>query len=125
MLDPYRMVYFNIISLIILIAVLILFSLILKKKINYFYTLIIFSILPIISVFRKGVYESGDFNIHIYRSISFYESLKNFIFFPSWRDGVNAGFGYTIFLFINRAGSSVQMFIFYVLKNFIITSVLI
>lgn len=70
-----------------------------KKRINLFVLLIIVSILPIISIFRNGDYESGDFNIHIYRTMSFYDSLKEGIFMPSWAAELNATYGYPLFIF--------------------------
>ncbi len=70
-----------------------------KKNINLFVLLLIISFLPIISVFRAGDYESGDFNIHIYRMMSFYNSLKEGILMPSWAGNLNATYGDPLFLF--------------------------
>ncbi len=95
------MVFVNIIALFSLLLFLGFIKYILHKKIKTIFLVFLFSLLPLISVLRRGVYESGDFNLHIYRSISFYESLRHFNFFPSWGDGLNAGFGYPIFLIIN------------------------
>lgn len=99
MLDPYRMVAINLFLLVSLCLILFIYNKILKKKINYPILTIIFSILPTISIFRKGVYESGDFSLHIYRSIDFYNSLKEGIIFPSWAANLNGGFGYPLFIF--------------------------
>jgi len=70
-----------------------------KKKINLFILLILISLLPLISLLRPGDYESGDFNIHIYRIISFYESLKEGIIMPSWSAELNAMYGVPVFIF--------------------------
>ena len=70
-----------------------------KKKINLFALLILISILPIISIVRPGDYQSGDFNIHIYRSIDFYSSLLEGNLMPSWAGTLNATYGYPVFLF--------------------------
>ena len=70
-----------------------------KKKINLFILLILISLLPLISLLRPGDYESGDFNIHIYRIISFYESLREGIIMPSWSAELNAMYGVPVFIF--------------------------
>jgi len=100
MLDPYRMVAVNIVSSLILITGLLFYKFIFpKRKINLFLLLILISILPIISIFRNGDYESGDFNIHIYRMMTFYDSLKEGIFMPSWAGELNATYGNPLFIF--------------------------
>lgn len=100
MLDPYRMVAVNIISSTILVAGLLFYKFIFpKRKINLFFLLILISILPVISILRIGDYESGDFNIHIYRIMSFYDSLKEGIFMPSWAAELNATYGNPLFIF--------------------------
>lgn len=70
-----------------------------RKKINLFILLITISFLPAISIFRTGTYESGDFNIHIYRTIDFYKNLIEGNFMPSWAPSLNASFGYPLFIF--------------------------
>jgi hypothetical protein len=69
-----------------------------KKKITLLILLILISILPIISIFRPGVYESGDFNIHVYRNISFYDALQEGQWKPTWSRDLNATYGYPAFL---------------------------
>lgn len=77
MLDPYKMIVVNIIASIVLFGALILFKHFFpKKKINFLYLLISISILPVISILRKGVYESGDFTDHIKGTVQFYTSLS-------------------------------------------------
>ncbi len=100
MLDPYRMVFVNIIgSLLILFGTLFYRFIYPKKKINLFYLLISFIIIASISILRKGTYESGDFNIHIYRSMEFYRSLMEGNILPSWAGNLNATYGYPLFIF--------------------------
>lgn len=100
MIDPNKMVLINIIgSLIILFGTLFYRFIFPKKKINFFKLLLFVSILPIISIFRAGTYESGDFNIHIYRSIEFYTSLSEGNLMPSWASNLNATYGYPLFIF--------------------------
>lgn len=100
MLEPYRMVTVNILSSIILLITIGLYKYIFpKKKVNLIVLLILISIVPIISIFRNGAYESGDFNIHIYRVIEFYNSLKEGNLMPSWAGRLNATYGYPLFIF--------------------------
>lgn len=72
-----------------------------KKNISLFVLLICISVLPIISVFRDGVYQSGDFNLHIFRAMDFYASLQDGILLPSWAPHLNNNFGYPLFVFLN------------------------
>lgn len=69
-----------------------------KKKINLLILLLLFSILPVVSMLRPGDYESGDFNIHVYRSISFYNALSEGQLLPTWSKNLNATFGYPTFI---------------------------
>jgi uncharacterized membrane protein len=70
-----------------------------KKKINLFVLLILLSLLPLISLVRPGDYESGDFNIHLYRTIEFYRSLSEGHILPSWAGNLNATYGLPLFIF--------------------------
>ncbi len=100
MIDPYRMVLVNLVaSCLVLVGVIIYRFIYPKKKVNLFFLLIVISILPIISVFRAGDYESGDFNIHIYRIMSFYDSLAEGHLMPSWAGELNATYGNPLFVF--------------------------
>lgn len=100
MQDPYRMVLVSAISFFTLICVLLTYRFVFpKRKINLFFILILASILPTISIFRIGAYESGDFNIHIYRIMAFYKSLSEGIIMPSWAAELNATYGYPLFIF--------------------------
>lgn len=100
MIDPYRMVFVNVIaSSVVLLGSIIYKYVYPRKKINLFVLLLIISILPIISIFRPGDYESGDFNIHIYRIMSFYDSLSEGNLMPSWAAELNANYGNPLFIF--------------------------
>jgi hypothetical protein len=70
-----------------------------QKKIPYLLLLLGFSLLPVISVFREGSYESGDMNIHIARTMSFYKALEEGIIIPRWAGELNATYGYALFNF--------------------------
>nr|MBI5456064.1 glycosyltransferase family 39 protein [Candidatus Levybacteria bacterium] len=102
MFDPYRMVVVNVIASALILAVTIFYKVIYpKKKINLFVLLLIISVLPIISIFRIGDYESGDFNIHVYRTISFFQNLTEGNLMPSWAGALNGTYGYPLFIFLN------------------------
>lgn len=100
MIDPYRMIFVNLIGLALVLTGTFIYKFIFpKKSISLFVLLILISILPTISIFRTGVYESGDFNIHLYRTISFYDSLRDGNIMPSWAGELNATYGYPLFIF--------------------------
>lgn len=100
MIDPYRMVVVNVIASCLVLFGIGLFKYIYpKRKINFFLLLLIISMLPLISLLRAGTYESGDFNIHIYRIMSFYDSLAEGNFMPSWAAELNATYGNPLFIF--------------------------
>ncbi len=102
MLPNYHMFTINILFLMSVALVLAIYRYIYPKKaISPLIALFIISCLPIISVFRQGVYESGDFVLHIYRAMDFYQSLSEGNIFPSWAGNLNAHYGYPLFLFIN------------------------
>ena len=96
----YKMVIVSIISLISYIFLLSLIKTFFPKRtIPYSFLLLGFSILPIVSVLRKGSYESGDLNIHISRTMDFYNSLSQGITIPRWAADLNATYGYALFNF--------------------------
>ncbi len=102
MFDPYRMIFVNILASVILLCGCIIYRYIYpKKKVNLLTLLILLSLLPLLSLLRPGDYESGDFNIHVYRSIDFYNSLQEGQIIPSWAGNLNASYGYPLFIFIN------------------------
>ncbi len=55
-----------------------------KKNIPLFVQVIILSIFPLFSIWRQGVFESGDFAFHTKVLILFYRSLQDGVLFPSW-----------------------------------------
>lgn len=100
MIDPYRMVFLNAIALMLLFFSVIFYKFIFpKKNISYFVLLLLIAMLPILSLLRAGGYESGDFNIHIYRTMEFYNSLTEGNIMPSWAGDLNATYGYPLFIF--------------------------
>lgn len=100
MLTPYRMVVVDVLASLVLVFGILFYRFIYpKRNINLFILLILITLLPIISIFRNGAYESGDFNIHIYRTMAFYESLQEGNIMPSWAKDLNATYGYPLFIF--------------------------
>lgn len=100
MVDPYRMVFTSIFfSIIVLFLLIIYFKFFAKKKINYIFILLLISLLPIISIFRAGSYESGDLSLHTMRTVSFYQILFVEHILPGWTPEFNVGYGDPHFLF--------------------------
>src|SRR5216683_8054468 len=101
MIKPtFHLVLVSLCASLLLIAGLLIYRFVFpKKNINLFILLIFISLLPLISLLRPGDYESGDFNIHIYRIMSFYDSLREGHFLPSWAPELNATYGYPLFIF--------------------------
>lgn len=100
MLPAYKMVVLNLILSTCLFLSLIAYKYLFKRKINLLYLLILISILPIISIFRAGTYESGGFSDYLKFAISFYNSLKEGILIPQWDSLRSAGYGSPIFMFM-------------------------
>ena len=100
MISPYKMVVINLIlSLLIGLSVLFYRYVYPKKKINLFILLIVISLLPLISIFRSGTYESGDMSINAVKTMAMYDSLSEGNFFPQWAGELNATYGYPLFVF--------------------------
>jgi hypothetical protein len=100
MLDPYKMIVVNLaISFLLLIGIVFYKFIYPKKKLNLFVLLVIISLLPVISIFRVGTYQSGDLTIHISREISFYKVLLEGNLFPRWGPEFYQGFGDPVFSF--------------------------
>ncbi len=100
MINPYALSLINLILVLAFGFCLFIYNYILKKKINLLYLLILISLLPVWSIFRPGVYESGDLWIHITNAIAFYKSLTEGILIPRWAGELNATFGFPAFIFI-------------------------
>lgn len=96
----YQSVWASLIASILLFIVLFIQTYIYpRKKISLFGLFLLVACLPLISLFRFGTYESGDFNLHIYRIMSFYDSLREGNIMPSWAAHINATYGNPIFIF--------------------------
>lgn len=98
--QPSEMVLINFAASLILIFSIIVYKYLFPlKKLRPEYILPIILFIPTISLLRPGDFESGDFNIHIYRIMSFYESLREGILMPSWAGELNNTYGYPLFIF--------------------------
>src|SRR3989344_4744897 len=73
-----------------------------RKKIPIYFILIACSLFPIVSIWRKGVFESGDFSLHAQLAMLFYESLKEGVLVPKWATDFCGLYGYPhFFIFTN------------------------
>ncbi len=101
MINPYKLIVINLVASFFLLAGLIALRYVYpKRKINAFYLLIFISLLPILSVLRKGTYESGDLSLHAKFAMSFYESLRDGQIIPQWASMLCGGFGCPHFIFL-------------------------
>jgi len=101
MRDPYGIILINFFLCALLAVSILIYKLRYpKKKINLLTLLIIISIIPIISTFRPGTYESGDLTQHSVLLQSFFENLRDGILIPQWAGGLCAGYGCPIFIYL-------------------------
>jgi len=101
MIDPYRMIVINFIASFSLLFGILIYKFIYPRgKFNFLFILILISLLPLISMLRKGTYESGDLSIHVGFATSFYESLMDGNFIPRWSSQIIYGYGYPLFIFV-------------------------
>ena len=106
MIDPYRMIVINLIISSALILGLLFYRYIFpKKRINLLLLLVIISFLPLISILRKGGYESGDLSSHVQFAMQFYENLLQGNFLPRWIDQHCSGYGCPVYIFIFLASN--------------------
>ena len=100
MIDPYRMVFVNVFLSSFFILAFLFYKFIYPKKTPpYILMLFLISLLPLVSILRKGSYESGDLSLHAMRTISFYKILFEEHIRPVWTPEFNAGYGDPHFLF--------------------------
>lgn len=89
----------SIASLLIFFFFLLYVFIIRKQKKFIFFFLLGASLLPLFSMLRAGVYESGDFAINIEKAVDLYHSLSYGIFPAHWASILNANYGYPLFIF--------------------------
>lgn len=100
MFDPYRMIVINTILSTVVLMYFTLYTLVFKKKLNYLYLLIILSLLPLVSILRKGTYESGALSEFVKIAYSFYENLQVGILIPQWSSTRMGGYGAPLYEFM-------------------------
>lgn len=100
MLEPYKMVVINVIASGILLAGLLFYTQILKRKVNLLALLIIISLLPLISILRKGSYESGDLTLHAKFTAQFFDNIMQGNLIPEWMGRHCATYGCPVYIFI-------------------------
>lgn len=101
MFDAYHMAYINLaISLLVGILVYGYQFIYPKKPLNLFYLLIIISFLPLVSIFRSGVPESGDFTIHTKFAMQFFQNLQEGNIIPRWVPDHCGGYGCPVYMFL-------------------------
>jgi len=88
------------IASIILISCLLIYRYVYPKKtIHPVILVFLISLLPVISIFRPGSYESGDLSFHTMNTISYYHMLFGENILPRWTPEFNVGYGDPFFLF--------------------------
>lgn len=96
----YHLVFINLFVSLVLGILVCVTKFILHKKINYLLLLILISILPVLSIFRSGTYESGLLTENVQLAISFYDTLRDGNLFPVWAHTAFAGYGNPAHLFM-------------------------
>ncbi len=100
MSQAYQMVMVSLVSCAVLCSALVAYVYYFpKKKLSALVVLLMFSILPLISIFRPGVYQSGDFTLHTTWNTAFSRALAEGILFPQWAGDLAGGLGYPAFIF--------------------------
>lgn len=101
MIDPYRMIVINIIASSVLFLGILIYKFIYpKRNLNPIFLIILLSLLPLISILRKGSYESGDLSLHVKMAMSFYDTLKDGNIIPRWSTTLCTAYGCPFFVFI-------------------------
>jgi hypothetical protein len=96
MIDPQKLIATSISVFIVFLTIAFLIR---KKEKFGLYFVILASLLPLISLLRKGVHQSGDFAINISKAYDLWNSLSYGIFPVHWASILNATYGYPLFLF--------------------------
>lgn len=98
--QPYKLVIVSLTAtFVFLLLIFLIKNIFPKKNIPYPLILLGFSILPLLSIFREGTYESGDLTINIAKTMSFYNALSDGQLIPRWSAELNATYGYPNFIF--------------------------
>jgi len=99
--QPFKMIVVSMTAVIILLLGLLIYRYIYpKKNINLFLLLILISILPTISIFRVGSYQSGDLSLHTKFAMQFFDNLREGVLIPEWIKNHCSGYGCPAYLFL-------------------------
>ncbi len=96
MLDPQKLVTTSLIAF--LIFLITIFFIRRREKFSFYFVLLA-SLLPLLSLLKRGVHQSGDFAINIAKAYDLWNSLSFGIFPVHWASILNATYGYPLFLF--------------------------
>ena len=101
MIDAYHMITVSLIASAILGLSLLIYRFVYpKKRINLFYLLILLMILPLISILRKGSYQSGDLSLHVKYAMQFFDNIAQGNLIPRWIGNHCASYGCPEYIFI-------------------------
>ncbi len=101
MVDAYHMIVVNLIASAILSLSLLIYRFVYpKKQINLFYLLILLMLLPLISILRKGSYQSGDLSLHVKYAMQFFDNIAQGNLIPRWIGNHCASYGCPEYIFI-------------------------
>ncbi len=99
--EPFKMVFVSLAASVILLIGLFFYRFVYpKKKINLLALVILISILPIISIFRQGSYETGDLSLHTKLAMQFFENLQQGVFVPQWIPNHCYRYGCPVYIFL-------------------------
>ncbi len=90
-----------------------------KKKIQPLALLLMFSVLPLISILRPGMPESGDFPLHTFFTMNFFNTLKDGNWLPQWASLAAGGYGEPFFIYMYHAPYYLGSFFHLIGFNFI------
>jgi len=83
--EPYLTGFVNILLVIFITFFLLFFKFVFpKKNIHPLFIFLIISFLPTWSIFRDGVFQSGDMRTHLAHLMNFYSNLSEGNFLPRW-----------------------------------------
>jgi len=82
-----------------ILSLLVLGFLYFKRHFHPLVIIVILSLLPLISIFRPGVYQSGDMQIHATKTLEFTSSLLEGHLIPRWAGNLNGTYGYPLWQF--------------------------
>lgn len=101
MRETYQSVYTSLFASALLCGGIIIYYFIYpRRKISPKTLLMLLAILPVISVFRPGTYESGSLSDYVKFSYSFYQSLLDGIRIPRWDPNQCGSYGCPLFLYM-------------------------